>query len=58
MPPNTKHVLFVFTISPALGGHVVEQRGDDVGVVPGGVASTQVEQEVDPGQVDVVHTSQ
>ena len=53
-----KHVLFVFTISPALGGHVVEQRGDDVGVVPGGVASTQVEQEVDPGQVDVVHTSQ
>ena len=51
-------MLFVFTVSPALCGHVVEQRGDDVGVVPGGVARTQVEQEVDPGQVDVVHTSQ
>ena len=48
----------VFTIPPTLGGHVVEQRGNDVGVVPGGVARAQVEEEVDPGQVDVVHTSQ
>ena len=40
----------------ALLRHGVHQGGDDVGVVGGGVAGPDVEQEVDPDQVDVGQT--
>ena len=42
--------------APTLLWYSVQQRGDDVGVVGGGVARPRVEQEVHPHQVDVVQT--
>ena len=44
------------TCAPALCGHKVEEGWDDVGVVVGGVAGTEVEQEVDPGEVNIAQT--
>ena len=44
------------TCAPALCGHKVEEGGDDVGVVVAGVAGPEVEQKVDPGEVNIAHT--
>ena len=44
------------TCAPALCGHKVEEGGDDVGVVVAGVARPEVEEEVDPGEVNIAHT--
>ena len=43
------------TCAPAFCGHKVEEGGDDVGVVVAGVAGPEVEQEVDPGEVNIAH---
>ena len=43
----------LLTCSPTLRGHKVKEGWDDVGVVVGGVARPQVEQEVHPGQVHI-----
>ena len=40
----------------ALRGNKVQQGGDDVGIIPGGIAGTNVEEEIGPDQVNVVQT--
>ena len=42
--------------APALHWHGVQQGRDNVGVVVSGVTGPQVEEEVDPDQVDIVQT--
>ena len=39
-----------------LRGNKVQQGGDDVGIIPGGIAGTNVEEEIGPDQVNVVQT--
>ena len=39
-----------------LRGNKVQQGGDDVGIIPGGIAGTDVEEEICPHQVNVVQT--